>query len=361
MTKRLHSAQRHFLIGPRRFGKSSILDAARERASASGTPTLLVNAETFTSLDALAGGIAAAAGQLFAGTVRERIRRVGEWFSAIKPQVEYDPITDGLKVSVTTEAGRPSEASSIVAVLDALDREAASRKVVVGVMIDEFQVVSLRGGLVAEQQLRSAVQTHRHLGYAFAGSDTRMLHAMINQHSRPFYRMGDTQFLGPVPRAEFQTFIAGVFAGGGAEIEDEGYHAIFDLAEDVPYNVQRLCAEVHEEYLAGSIGAHISAADVGGVLDLIIRQGHANYLALYLTLSNQQQRVVAGLARDRDRDGPVSLLARRIKVAASTLRRARASLLDSGILREDYAGGSEIRYRFVDPFFARWLNGFVAA
>ena len=86
LERNLRREGRLFLIGPRRFGKTSLLPAAAERATAAGTPTPLVNAERYTTLDALAGAVVAAAGELLSPSRRERAaasapprRRRGEY------------------------------------------------------------------------------------------------------------------------------------------------------------------------------------------------------------------------------------------------------------------------------------------
>ena len=97
LERNLRREGRLFLIGPRRFGKTSLLTVAAERATAAGTPTLLVNAERYTTLDALAGAVVAAAGELLSPSLRERAADVARWFADLKPQAEYDPLTDSFE------------------------------------------------------------------------------------------------------------------------------------------------------------------------------------------------------------------------------------------------------------------------
>ena len=202
LVKRLRQGQRHFLIGPRRYGKSSLLAAAAAQATQAGTPTVLVNAESYTSLDALAGGIVAAASAVISPNLKERLVGVVEWFSAVRPVAEYDAISDSVKVSIAPRDTAPA-AQTVAEALSSLDVLAKARGHTIGVVIDEFQVVTEFGGIDAERILRAAVQRHRHLSYVFAGSHTRMLLSMTTEHDRPFYRLGDSQYLGPVPREEF--------------------------------------------------------------------------------------------------------------------------------------------------------------
>ena len=359
LSDRLLGGGRHFLIGPRRYGKSSLLHVAAGAATAAGVPTIVVNAEGYTSLDALAGGLVAQASALIAPTLRERMLGIAEWFAQLKPVAEYDPISDNVSVSLTPRE-RAAPAQSLGETLDALDRLAKSRGILVGVIIDEFQVVHEFGGVSAERLLRARVQAHRHLSYVFAGSHTRMLLAMTSEHKRPFYRLGDSQFLGAVPRDDFTTFLRGAFAERGQTLTASGTEAILDLAADVPYNVQRLAAEVWDGY--ESRDRELSQREVQSALSVLVDRAHANYLALYLTFTATQRRVLAGMARGATLDEAVSVAARRIGVAASTFRAARDSFVNSDVLHERFDHDGERRaFAFVDPFFKVWLRGFVRA
>lgn len=357
LVKRLERGGRHFLIGPRRFGKSSLLNVAVAAATRGGTPSLLVNAESFTSPAAVAGGLVSAASALVAPTVRERILGIAEWFGALKPQVEYEALTDTIKVGI---APRDTElqARSIAEALDAIDGLAAARGSRIGVVVDEFQALHQMEGIAGERVLRAAVQTHEHLSYVFAGSHTRMLLAMITEHNRPFYRLGDSQYLGPVPRPEFAAFIREAFERRGQRIAGETCERICELSEDVPYNVQLLAAELWDatEDVAGEVTPPL----IDGALSKLLARSHANYLALYLTLTTTQRKVIAGMARPGMLNGAPARMSRALGVAASTYRSARASFLNADLLHERFdADQTARRYAFVDPFFKRWLRGFV--
>ena len=117
---------------------------------------------------------------------------------------------------------------------------AASRKKIVAVVLDEFQQLVAQGGITAERQIRASVQGHQHVSYIFAGSKTRLLTDMTTQHARPFYRMGSSLFLGPIPRAAFAPFLRRGFEARNFKVADGAIERILDLAEDVPYSVQRL-------------------------------------------------------------------------------------------------------------------------
>ncbi len=354
---RLVQGERHFLIGPRRFGKTSLLQAAAASATAAGVPTILVNAESYTTLNALAGGIVAKASTLVKASLRDRILKILEWFSMLQPQAEYDATSDSIKVSVAARESVPAS-QSIADALDSLDKVAKEKGIRIGIIIDEFQSISLHEGIPAERILRAVVQHHEHLSYIFSGSDTRMMSAMITEHRRPFYRLGDSQHLGLIPREDFAHYITKAFATRDQTISEEALRSIFDHAEDVPYNIQKLCAYAWD---LGTIGSptDISYTEVTRAMERLLKASHGAYLALFLTLTNIQRKVIFGMAKRRSAAESDTVAARRANVAPSSYRAARKAFLQNDILRDDFSDGKTRRWAFVDPFFAAWIRGFV--
>lgn len=160
---------RLFVIGPRRFGKTSILRAATERVQAQGAVVLRYNAESYPTLTTLAERVVSDAAKVLTGPVRKAGRRIQEAFGALRPQLSYDPLSDTFSASLTAAKGQTELAllSDALGGLDALARDAGKP---VAVVIDEFQRVVEDGGIAAEGQVRAAVQSHDHVGYVFAGS-----------------------------------------------------------------------------------------------------------------------------------------------------------------------------------------------
>ena len=197
----IEGQERLFLIGPRRFGKTSILSSATAIARARGDIVVQVNAEEFGTLSALAGAIAEQAG--------EQLR------SPLAAAVEHGCPRR------TRGARRGSRSGG-----RAHHRRIPARR---------------QGrGLDAGHQLRAVVQRHRHVAYVFASSAESVMIAMTGDHGRPFYRLGARRFLGLIPRADFRERVIRGFATIPLAIAVDAVEAILDLARDVPYGVQRL-------------------------------------------------------------------------------------------------------------------------
>ena len=351
---------RLFLIGPRRFGKTSILRAAAERATADGAVVLRYNAEAYPTLSLLAQQIVADAAKSLTGPVKKAGKKVQEAFGALRPQLSYNPLDDSFSASLGAAPAR-SEEATLVEALDGLDRLAGASGKPVAVVVDEFQAVVEAGGVQAEGQVRAAVQAHDHLAYVFAGSKTRMLSQMTGDEGRPFYRLGARLFVGPVPRDDFRPFLREKFEAAGLGIGDGAVEAILDLAEDVPYNVQRLAHDCWAEAKTRGDGAAdpLSADDVRSVLDRLVRRDDPFYTQTWTGLTAAQQKALLALVAH----GGTGLYGRAVlaayKLPMSTMRTAIRALVSTGIAREEPEGGS-VRYVLEDPFFAAWLRAFAA-
>jgi len=357
VVRALRGRERLFLIGPRRFGKTSILRAAAERAEDDGAVVLRYNAEGYPSLTALAERIVADGAKRLTGPVQKAGRKVQEAFGTLRPQLTYNPLTDTFSASLAAGARSP-DATLIADALTGIDALAAAVEHPVAVVIDEFQRVVEDGGVSAEGQVRAAVQAHDHVGYVFAGSKTRMLAEMTGDESRPFYRLGARLFVGPVPREDFRPALTSGFADAKLDVSEDAVEAILDLAEDVPYNVQRLAHESWAEALA--TGEPVTAERVQATLERLASRDDPFYTQTWNGLSRTQKQALLAVAREGGTGLYSGDLLRAYDLSSpSTMQAAIVGLVKAGVAREEeYQGG--VRVRLEDPFFAAWLRLFVA-
>jgi uncharacterized protein len=358
----MRSKGRLFLIGPRRFGKTTILRAATEAARGEGVVVLRYNAEAFPTIGRLGQAIVEDAAAALTGPVQKVAQLIEEFFASLKPQVSYNPRSETFAISLAPVTRAAPPHALLADVLDGLDRLAASSAKPVVLVIDEFQQVVEQGGVAAEAQLRAAVQRHDHLAYVFAGSKTALLTEMTGNPDRPFYRLGARLFIGAIPREDFAPWIAEGFTIAGFDITDEAVTEILDLAADVPYNVQRLAYECwnHARDRGAESGPPIDVDEVRAVLERLVRRDDPFYTQTWNRLAASQQKALVALVENHGR----SLYAREVLgrhgLPLSTMRTALEALTRSGIARHDERQGA-VHYLLEDPFFGVWVRLFVAA
>ena len=351
----LTSGSKLFLIGPRRYGKTSLLAAAQANVEKEGAIVLRFDAERFTSLDALGQALLTAAGRRMATTVEkasEIVRRLG---GALIPTVTYDVEKSEWSVSLGAREKKGAKPLPIlIDVLDTIERMAAESERRVAVVIDEFQSIVQKDGQGAERQLRSAIQQHRHVSYVFAGSATRMLADMTGKSNRPFYNLGSRLFLKGIPRDEFTVFLADGFARFGFTCAKGAIDRILDAAEEVPYSVQRLASACWEETRT-STDLTLTAERVDATVDLVAANEDTGHTQLWTSLSTVQKNVMVAVVEE----GGYKLMGmgvlKRLNVPLSTMRGAIKSLEKNGLLRQEEHKGT-VHYRLLDPLFGRWLE-----
>lgn len=342
-----------FLMGPRRFGKTSILSAVERRVSTRGAVVLRYDAEAYETTALLAQALLTGAARKLAGPLDRVGDKVRGVFGRLRPEVHYDLAEQRLSVTIG-EAEREAQVPILTQVLDGIDAMAADATDPVAVIIDEFQQIVAEGGEVAEKQLRAAVQTHRNVAYVFAGSKTRLLADMTGDPGRAFWKLGERHFLGPVPRADFIAFLRRGFETYGHNAADETLGRLIEVAEDVPYNIQRL-AYVAWERLRVEPGAPFTAGVVDDALKTIVTQEHPAYAQLWTSLTTVQKKVLKAVIVEGGRALTSAEVLRRHAVAPATMHKVLAVLDDKGIIRDDESETS-LRYRLEDPFFGAWLR-----
>jgi hypothetical protein len=355
-----------FLVGPRRFGKTSILKTAEDHLQMKGADVLRFDAESYPSLDLLVSSLIAGAAKQLKG----RVERVGEQirlvFSRLRPELSFNVTQDAwsVKLGVDVTTNQEQHMALLVDALNGLEALASQqpKNHAVGLVIDEFQRVIELGGAQAEAQIRAAIQRHRRVGYVFAGSKTRMLTAMTMDAARPFYRLGSVRFIGVVPAEDFEKFLTDKFLESGFEIESPSpVRAILQYAEQVPYNVQMLAHTCWNELRDRAnkrptiLNEHLVEASVR----LLVRQYDPFYTQIWSALTSIQQKTLIAVIKEQGINLQSLKVAQFVGRGASTVQRSVGALSERNILREEEHEGG-VRMRFEDPFFAQWIRAFPA-
>ncbi|MGH7571111.1 MAG: AAA family ATPase [Gemmatimonadota bacterium] len=348
-----------FLIGPRRFGKTSLLAAAEERARRAGVVVLRLDAERYETLQLLARALLTGAARELEAPVDKVIALFREVAAALRPEVVIDGATGTVSISLGAETRERGDLPLLSDALDAIEALAARTGRETCVMLDEVQHIIIEHGQKAERLLRATVQRHRHVSYIFAGSSTRMLAAMTDDPNRPFFRLGARLFLGKIPREAFLDFLERGFTDSGFRIEQGACETILSLAEEVPYNVQRLANEAWER-LRIEEEPFLHPRVVRAALERILRKEDPAYTQLWIGLTRNQKKIVKAVIET----GGVNLLstevAQRFSMAPSSIQAALKGLETAHLIRLEEVAG-ERRYRLVDPFLATWIDMMQAA
>jgi len=348
-----------FLIGPRRFGKTSILKTAADELADESGIIIRLDAESFSSIDELVARIVSASAKALEGDLRRIGEQVRKVFSRVKPELDYN-VADG---EWSAKFGLDSEKlANPVLIVDSLNgfeklAQAQPKNKPVGLILDEFQRVIELGGRDLEGQIRAAIQTHSRAGYVFAGSKTRMLHDMLMDKTRPFYRLGTNIFLKPVPRQDFEVFLMEQFANSGIRADVSVVNLIMDLAEEVPFNIQQLAHQCWTDLKESTKPGRPVLTDesVHASLEVLTRQQDPFYAQIWNSLTSIQQRTLKALITEKGANMQTNRVVNSIGNSAPAVRQALISMSTQTILRDEQTRNQKL-YRFEDPFFASWIR-----
>lgn len=351
LARDLAEGQKVFLISPRRYGKSSLIRDVMKKLAADRVLTVEV---TVAASSSYVGFLEAYARALVtADTPASGFRQwAAEMLSSVHPQLRFDPRPAGdAPVSISFPAVRsPRDAARLAEEIFTLPaRIADARRQRLAIALDEFQAITAFDATNVEQALRAAVQQQRSVGYVFAGSEPSLMERMITPR-RPFYKAGPVVRLGKIDERVFAAFIETKFARSGIRPEDGLGGAIVELAENVPYDVQRLAHETWDDVrAAGRKTATLD--DLHLTLGRLLDEQHTMFEEAWQRLTLAQRAVLRAIVLESGRELLSAGVRDRHRLpAASSVQSALAALVRQDIVMKD--GG---RYVVNDSLYREWM------
>jgi uncharacterized protein len=184
-----------------------------------------------------------------------------------------------------------------------------------------------------------------------------MLHDMVMDKTRPFYRLGTNIFLKTVPRKDFEEFLMKQFTSTGVRAEVSAVNRIMDLSEDVPFNLQQLAHQCWTDLKESNKPGKpvLTDAAVNASLEVLVRQQDPFYAHIWNSLTAIQQRALRAVMMEKGRSMQSGRVVQAIGYSAGTVRQALIAMSSMTVLREDLTADQKI-YHFEDPFFASWIR-----
>jgi len=347
----LSSAQKVFLISPRRYGKSSLVRRALNLLSRHGALTVELTISSYSSYVAFLEGYARAL-----ATVETKWQRARDWLidavTTTRPELRYEPEGPGPgRFSVAFPAVRTARDINRLAneIFGLPGRLAADRKRTVVVALDEFQAIDAFDGGEVEHALRAAAQQQRQVGYVFAGSEPSLMEKMIGPR-RPFYKAGPVMRLEKIAPAVFADFIESRFSRSGIRAEPGLGAAIVDLAGNLPYDVQRLAHETWDEVRAAG-GRKAGLDQLHATLTRLLAEQDTLFEAVWQRLTLAQRAVLRAVVLQGGRELLSAETRTRHRLGGpSSIQASLAALMKQDLLLKE---GQQ--YVVVDSLLREWV------
>jgi hypothetical protein len=328
LIERMTARRMTALLGPRRFGKTSVLGAVAAQLEDAGTSVIRLDLyETRSSADLvvrLDRALAASRGRVGS---RLASLAVGSSINLGVLKLEF----------AKPPAQRPDPDASLDLLLELLVEAAHDESTLI--VVDEF--TGINGVRGAAGLLRTKLQHHvQEIAVLFAGSEPSAMAAMFTQQSQPFYAQADIIEIHPFTLAEL------------ADIVDEGFARTQRRSDGLaglvhhttgghPYRAMQLADAAWLRTEPGGSGE----AEWAAALDAVQRSIAPGLEVLFSTFSHAEQVVLRALATGRPLFGGTLEL---FGASSGAVQAARDRLIANGTLTHDLA--------LVDPLLARWIR-----
>lgn len=343
----LTSPQAHLLVyGPRRMGKTSTLRVVQEDLVRAGRPVLMADLSTASTVADMTNRILQAAAAALGRTWKDAAIALVQ---RLNVKVGLTPDFTGqlqptLDVSMR-DADLEQQRATLGGALDAIERLAQSKRTRIGVILDEFQEIHHFGGEHAEAHLRGIIQHQTHVSYVLAGSDERLIHAMLGPR-RPFYKLLEHLHFGPMDPAHLARWLDERIESTGLKTSRAG-EAIVALAGPRTRDIVQLAQCTFDIARSSSVA---TAAHVEQAFRQVVLAEDAPIRTLWDTLSPLQQNVLRALATRRK--GLTTREARRQFGLGETgpATKAAQTLARREVLRKE-----RTEYLYDSPFVRGWV------
>jgi hypothetical protein len=340
---RIAESRNSRLAGPRRYGKTSLLNAALAAADKDGFVAIYVNF----------------LGVLTAADVAERIERayreqldgpLKRWFagvvSTLAPRAKAAPAGVGLEVA---------PAARIPSLLERLElprklHERHGRQC--AIVFDEFQDV-VRAGEDLAGTMRSELERHGSAAaYVFSGSHPGLMRDLFSDRRHAFYAQAKPIDLGRLAGEDLAEYIGARFEGGRRDPGD-ALEPLLRVADGHP---QRTMLLAHHLYESTKPGTHAGGEQWLKAFAAAARDANPEVQAVWDSWSNSERRLTAVIAQ---RTIPLQGKEARERYGVTKSGNNEATverLQREGHLVADAA--SATGWRVVDPLLELWLaNG----
>jgi hypothetical protein len=329
------------LAAPRRFGKTSLLDAHVAAMRSVGHRAVRID----LSKVATVGDVAARVAEGFTALPTDVRRSVRRWAARLGVTAKLA----GAQISIAPSSARPAADEARIALLELLDVPLRLHEVDSGltvVCLDEFQDL-----LVADDELdglfRSVIQHHRTAAaYVFAGSQPSLMRALFSDRERPFYGQARPLELPALPADEAAHDVAALLIADGLEADG----SVDELLAFTGGHPQRTVLLAHHLYNLLDQPEPLDDP-AAAAIELGLAETRDAHQAVWDSLGRVERIVLLALADGQAPTG--SKVADEHRIARSTLQDALARLVaDERNVQRDARG----RPFLLDPLFAEWLR-----
>jgi AAA+ ATPase superfamily predicted ATPase len=336
------------LISPRRWGKSSLVAKAAEKAHKKNKTLrfCFIDLYNLRSEEQFYEQFALEVLKASSSKVEELTNQAFKFIGRMMPKIIVENMP-GNEVSLGLDWKEVRKnPDDILNLPENLSRDKKFRFVI---CIDEFQnIAGFEDHVAFQKKLRSHWQKHSNTTYCLYGSKRSMMMDVFTSSNMPFYKFGDILFLEKITREDWLPFIMKRFKDTGKGINPEAAGAIIDLADCHSYYVQQLAQQAWLRTKRICNSEIVAEAHDGMVLQMSLL-----FQTITDSLSNTQVNFLKALICGEKQLSSVEVLQTYRLGSSANVTRIREALVSKEIVEVQNK-----EYVFLDPVYRFWLKKF---
>ncbi len=332
LAERLMDRRLTALLGPRRYGKTSLLKRVAADLAAVGPDTVWIDLYELSSMADLAGAV----DRGLAG-VTGPVRRV---LDSVAGTMSLNLGVVGVELS-KGHRDRRDPVLTVRSLLQVLVRTAQRQDLIV--VFDEFSgIADVKG---AAGLLRTELQHHyQELGIVFAGSQPSTMRALFTDQAQPFFAQADLVELGPLADEAVAAIVEEGFSSTGRRTGPVTSHVVA-FAEGHPQRAMQLADAVWRRTAEGGRAGNETWEEALGDVRANVDSGSERLFAL---MPSGHQKTLRAVASGGSIYGTAADV---VDLAPGTAKAAVDALVGNGyLIRRDE------QLVVVDPLLADWIR-----
>ena len=266
-------------------------------------------------------------------------------FSSLRPQLGIDPITQMPTLSIDNKI--KFEDNSLDTILKII--AAINKKEKVVIILDEFQeIIKINNSYEILSKLRGRIQHLTDITFVYAGSVRAQMELIFSDNKSPFFKSAIPILVDKLDENVFSEFIKKRFKKGKRKLSKELVTKLFKTTGQISGDVQQLCEAI---WSTTSYGDELTSESLMNALELIFSHERMSYERIYSELTEFQSRVLLTIANYGGKEiYSNSFLGNGSFTNSSSVKKSVEKLIKIEVLFH-----SDKEYKFVNPFFKKWL------
>ena len=334
-----------FIVSPRRWGKTSLVLKAAEKAKSDKVKIVFVDVFNCKDENQFCEKLSSAVLSQTYRKVDELIENAKSFLNRITFEVG---LTSDPANPINLTLGLQEQSIDITAALELPQKIADKQKVNMVICIDEFQQIGeFTDSLTFQKTLRTAWQHQDNVTYCLFGSRKHLMENLFDDSTKPFYKFGDVIYLDYIPVNYWTEYIQERFAKEGKQISDDLCGRICNAVAFNSSYVQQL-----SWYLFQETEKEATEDNFAEALDELILQNAPVFEQITSSLTAYQMNFLYAVADGVSNGLSKANVVSKYKLGSS----ANVAAINKLMLSKDIIQETENGIALTDSVFGLWLK-----